>query len=260
MEREDMRKLAVDFLEQWLRERPIAPSAPGNVSIHDEREGGRGKAWGALRQTVADHFYDLSLIQGLEILDGYPEALEKVRCALPTRKVVRSGDLAEVLAAEYVDQLTEYEIPFRKLRYKDDRDMAMRLDDLVAIDRKSGTAPRVLKGEAKSRAKLAPGIVAEACKALARHRGRPSPQTLAFIARMLDEKNDDALAQVFYRLQKEAPAERHIEHLVFTLSGNDSSTALAAHAGAGASGIRRRMVGVVVEDHQDFIKQVFESI
>jgi hypothetical protein len=255
-----MRKLESDFLRTWLAERRHSPDIPKNISVYDERADTRTMVWNTLCLTVADHFYDLSHIQIIKNLGEYPKAFEKVRRALPRAERIRSGDLAEILASEYVSQLTDYFVPIRKLRYKDDRDLAMRGDDVIAIGNLTRSPPKILKGEAKSRQALTPSVVKEACETLMHHQGRPNPSTLAFIARRLDDKNEDTLASIFHRLQEETPSNRNIKHLIFTLSANDPLRALTEDLSSVPSEIDRQLVGVIVADHQDFIREVFESI
>ena len=255
-----MRKLESDFLRMWLTEHRHLPNTPPNVSVYYERANTREAVWNALCLAVADHFYDLSLIQKIEKLGEYPKAFARIRQLLPRTERIRSGDLAEIFASEYVDQFTDYTVPVRKLRYKDDREMAMRGDDVIAIRSLAQPPPQVLKGEAKSRQALTPAVVQEACDALDRHQGRPNPSTIAFIALRLDEKNEDTLAAIFHRMQEETPSSRNIKHLVFTLSANDPLHALSGQSAIGPSEIARQMVGVMVTDHQDFIRQIYESI
>jgi hypothetical protein len=62
------------------------------------------------------------------ILDrlGKPAAAELVREKRLTTKSIRSGDIVEILATEYIDEKTDYEAPIEWLRRKDHRNMALR--------------------------------------------------------------------------------------------------------------------------------------
>jgi hypothetical protein len=69
-----------------------------------------------------------------------------------------------------------------------------------------------------------------------------------------------AEAEVIENLQQREVKEQDITHLLFTFSGNDPADALSQHAKSPKKTIERRLVGIVVADHQAFIKSVFESI
>lgn len=77
---------------------------------------------------------------------------------------------------------------------------------------------------------------------------------------MLRGMNRDDEADVFEELQAQTPRPGEIEHLVFTLSGNDPCKQLKAHLADASAPCRRHLVGCVIEDHQDFINGVFDRI
>jgi hypothetical protein len=172
---------------------------------------------------------------------------------------VRSGDFGEILASEYIDQCTEYQVPIKRLRWKDDRNTTMRGNDVIAIQ-KHLKRWRLLKAESKSRAALSEGVVGEAVEGLDKHAGRPNPSSLAFISSRLREENRDTEAAVFEELQSRTPRPDEIEHLVFTLSGNNPTRHLKRHVGDTNAKIRRHLVGCVIADHQQFINTTFERI
>ena len=97
----------------------------------------------------------------IEKIGGYKKAAHVVKNRLPTGKAIRSGDLGEILATEYVDQETNSRVPIKRLRYKDDQQMAMRGDDVIAVRPGPKRMTQVLKVEAKSRGadgRGAPGV------------------------------------------------------------------------------------------------------
>jgi hypothetical protein len=244
----------MSFLDLWIEPKNTqAKKALSNVSVLVEKTGGRGAAAAALQEAVKDHFVGLDIIARM---GGFPQALATLRGSLPSGKATRSGDMGELLATEYVAQKTAFSIPVKRLRYKDDRAVAMRGDDLIAI-RVDPKAPEILKVEAKSRARLQPQIVSEAVDQLGKNGGRPNPSSLAFISKRLRERGDDSTAEFIEKVQEGKVAGLRLEHLVFTLSGNDCEDHLSAHAMGGP--IPRRMVGMIVTDHQAFIKEVFDT-
>jgi hypothetical protein len=221
-----------------------------------ERDGTRALIDAALQETVKDHLAGLSIIHRIS---GYKKSLEYIRNKMPRPVRVRSGDCGEILATEYIDQCTEYRVPIKRLRWKDDRDTTMRGDDVIAL-RKAKTRWHVLKAESKSRATLTPSVVKEAIDGLSRNAGRPNPSSLAFISARLRELDRDEEADVFDGLQAQAPKAGEIEHLVFTLSGNNPTTQLKGYLADTSTPCRRHLIGCVIDDHQDFINDLFDRI
>ena len=64
---------------------------------------------------------------------GRPKSAAFIEGKLPTTKAIRSGDLGEILATEYIASHTPYAVPVKRLRWKDHRNMAMRGDDVIGI-------------------------------------------------------------------------------------------------------------------------------
>ena len=135
----------------------------------------------------------------------------------------------------------------------------MRGDDVIGI-RRNGTRWQLLKAESKSRAALSEAVIGEAVDGLQKNGGRPNPSSLAFISSRLRETDRDAEAAVFEGLQSRPPRPGDVEHLVFSLSGNDPMRHLKQHRADGSAAIRRHLVGCVIADHQDFIRTVFDGI
>jgi hypothetical protein len=52
---------------------------------------------------------------------GYNAAATILRERLPRSKTVRSGDLGEILASEFVEERLGFNVPIRRMRYKDGR-------------------------------------------------------------------------------------------------------------------------------------------
>jgi len=98
---------------------------------------------------------------------GKSKAAAYVREKLPKGNKPRSGDLGEILATQYIDECTEYDVPIRRLRWKDHREMAMRGDDVIGIGSAEVDLPiRFIKSETKSRLALSTAVVLEARLAL----------------------------------------------------------------------------------------------
>ena len=242
-------------IRSWMDESRPDPAAKELVLLQ-ERAGARAMVEAAFQETVKDHLAGLSIIHRIS---GYEKSLEYIRNKMPRPIKVRSGDCGEILATEYIEQCTGYSVPIKRLRWKDDRDTTMRGDDVIAL-RMAKTRWHVLKAESKSRASLSTSVVEEAVDGLGRHAGRPNPSSLAFISARLRELGRDAEAEVFDELQSKTPRLGEIEHLVFTLSGNDPTSQLQSHVARASSACRRHLIGCVIQDHQGFINQVFDQI
>lgn len=244
-----------DFLKQWLSRSCPDAGTPGLVVLR-ELPKARAKVKTVIEQAVKDHLAGLDIIARI---GTYRKALTYIRNKLPSNKRVRSGDFGEILATEYIDQFTDYKVPIRKLRWKDDREMAMRGNDVIAV-RSHNKRWILLKAESKSRASLSEAVLLEAQTGLHKHSGRPNPSSLAFISSRLREQGRDDEAEIFETLQSRTLTSNDIEHMIFTVSGNDPISYLKTFVVDDELGFSRHLVGCVIPDHAAFITQVFASI
>src|SRR5688572_22907956 len=71
---------------------------------------------------------------------GKPAAAALIEGKLPTSKQIRSGDLGEIYATEWIDAHSGgYLAPIKRLRWRDHRNMAMRGDDVIGIRQEAKT-------------------------------------------------------------------------------------------------------------------------
>lgn len=246
--------MAATFIKSWLQSE-TPKGAPSNLIVLTERPKQRSLVEAAIQGAVLDHLVGADIIAAI---GGFTKAANVVRNALPASKRARSGDFGEILATEYVDQATPYRVPIRRLRFKDDRAMAMRGDDVLGFQ--FGTTPlNVLKTEAKSRVSLSSSTAKEACDGLCRHQGRPNPSTLSFISRRLREMGQHDLAAAIENLQESEIPLTTVGHLIFTLSSNNPITALTSVSRSPIQGIVRQLAGCVIPDHAAFIQEIFDS-
>lgn len=234
----------------WTK--PTKPAPAKNVAVHTEDHPTRAKHMDLICDKVLEHLIHESTLDRFE---HYPHSGMTIRNRLPESRKIRSGDLGEILGMVYVEESSSFRIPLKRLRHKDDRNTSMRGDDIVAVDTMS--PPTVLKAEVKSAKMLAEGTVKKAAEALDRHKGRPNPATLAFIAQHLRAEGRHAEADIFEDLQAGKLPKKRVRHLIFTFSGNDPAKHLVAHCADGEC--CRELAGLRVTDHQDFIKAVFEA-
>ena len=193
---------------------------------------------------------------------GKPASAALIQSKLPTSKAIRSGDLGEIFATEWIDSYSDYRAPIKRLRWKDHRNMAMRGDDVIGILQDPQTQRLFfLKTEAKSRAKLTAQVLAEARAGLDKDGGLPSAHSLAFISARLLELNNLPLADAIDdALLKHGIPVQNVRHLLFTFSGNAPDALLTASLQAYPGSINQWGVGLCVEDHATFIGAVYDRV
>jgi hypothetical protein len=230
---------------------------------YSEKAGGRAKVLTQLGETVRGHYDQADRIADDVARLGYEGAAEILRALLPQSKRARSGDLGEILASELVEEAIGFRVPVRRMRFKDGREVAMRGDDFIGVNVDDEDKLRLLKGESKSRAKLGNTTIAEAREALNRYGGRCTPDSLLFIANRLLESVDSDDQELGRAIRDEvglkALRPHRIEHMLFTVSGNDADAKLEEDLENAGDERNQHVVGLRIEDHQDFIAEVYEE-
>lgn len=193
---------------------------------------------------------------------GKPAAAQFIEGKLPTSKSIRSGDLGEILATEWIVSQGGYQVPIKRLRWKDHRNMAMRGDDVIGIYQDPQTSSLFfLKTEAKSRMVLGATVVAEARAGLDKDGGLPSAHALSFIADRLAELGNDALADAILDAQlKYGIQAPNVRHLTFTFSGNNPEAHLTSSLQAYPGHIEQWSVGLRIEGHAAFVAAVYDLV
>jgi hypothetical protein len=245
---------SAQYIAQWTRVTQPLSNAP-NVWLVEEQSETRSSIFPSLCDSVKVHLIGSETLQKL----NYNLSAAAIQGRIPIGKRIRSGDLAEIIATDYVDDTGPFSVPLKRLRYKDDREMSMRGDDMIGLDLNQ-TPTRVLKVEVKSRANLSDSAVADACASLDKNEGRPKPASLAFTSMRLRDEGKDALAEVVERLQEDDIESSRLTHMVFTFSANDPTRVLEPHALGSGAVADRRFVGMTVPDHQSLIEKVFEAL
>ena len=236
------------YSDEWLSElnQPHA-----GVLVLQENVAVRADVLPRVCASVLDHLIGDDILTRL----GYAKSAA-VRNRLPTSTQIRSGDIGEIIATDYVQAKTSFVVPLKRLRYKDDRNTSMRGDDLIALDTR-GPAVHVLKAEVKSRAALATATVKAACQALEGNRGRPKASSLAFISMRLRERGRDDLAATIEALQEGDLRIEQVHHLVFIVCGNAPLPHLEACLREPVSAAERRFIGLQIDNHPAFIEAIF---
>ena len=210
---------------------------------------------------VVDNYDDVTRLQHWAQYLGLPNAAAVLDDTFPTELRAQSGHVGEICLTESVPELFEtFTVPLKRLRWLDGRNMSLRGEDFIGVEADAEPV-RFLKAEAKSRAGLAAGVVAEAREALQRHNGRPSAHAMLFVARRLDEIGQDALSLIFLEYERRtAMTDAQLVHVLFTFSGNNSADLLRADLQACVSPIEQHAVGLVVPDHPDFIQGIYARL
>ena len=228
-----------------------------------EKAGGRAAIKGRLCQMARSHYDSLENIADTVFRLGYGGAAAILHNRLPQTAKARSGELGEIIATELTEEKMGFNVPVRRLRYKDGREAALRGDDFIGVGFDSNEKIWLLKGESKSRATLAKTTINEARAVLNRDGGRPTPISLLFIADRLIERGGEAkeLGKTLQdEVAKNALPPSRIDHALFTLSGNAPPQHLKDDLNAADTGRRHKAINLRVTDHPAFIKEIYEGI
>lgn len=216
------------------------------------------KAIEQLTAVVPSHF--ASQYENILVRLGKPKAAAYLTEKLPTFKNIKSGDLGEIIATEYINNHTDFETPIKRLRWKDHRNQSMRGDDAIAVffPENNGADIVFLKLEAKSAQAMSQGTVNRAREALDGYEGRPSPHSLTFVADRLYEMNEAEKAdQIIIFQTKVDIKDDQVEHMLFTYSANNPKAYLEVDQSSCASNFYQNTVGVHTKSHSSIIETVF---
>jgi hypothetical protein len=140
--------------------------------------------------------------------------------------------------------------------------MAMRGDDLIAFQSPTKSVPlQILKCETKSRHSLSTSVLGEAREALDDHRGRPAPHALSYVADRIRECGNVPLANIIDDAQfRDGIKREQITHLLFVFCGSNPSNLMKTNLEKYKGRIDQLYVGLRVEGHQEFIKDVYRKV
>ena len=211
---------------------------------------------------VPDHYASPEHLARIFDNLGKAGVADFLRTKLPNKVSLRSGDLGEILATEYIDECTAFVAPVKRLRWKDHREMAMRGDDVIGLCApEQGSPIRFLKTEAKSAATLQTRTVTKARKALDHDGGLPSEHSLSFMSQRLLEMDQPALADAIDLAQlRDGISAVQVQHMVFTFSGNAPDGFLRTDLEDYAGPIVQNAVGLRIVEHQEFIANVYDDV
>lgn len=251
--------ISVDFIDRWLSISTtqvgdhILISCTENLASSDE-------IIEELKDVMRSHYVAPEVAAKRLAELGAPKAAEILKEHLPITKTARSGDLGEILATELTERKLGFNVPVRRLRWRDGRNRALQGDDILAVTRDHEGHLKFLKGESKSRARLTKTVVGEAAAALDRDFGRPSRYSAVFIADHLREAGEDELANGIENALLDSFRNNYVDHLLFTVSGNDPNKYLSDHLSSCTSKAHRHAVGVQINNHGKFIERLFSEL
>ncbi len=217
---------------------------------------------GATAAIVPSHYASEEHVARVLRLLGKPGAAALIEEKLPTTKAIRSGDLGEIFATEWIATHTGYQVPVKRLRWKDHRNMAMRGEDVIGIALDPSTSQiSFLKTEAKSRANLTAGVITEARAGLDKENGLPSAHALSFISARLVELGNLPLADAIDNATLNVGIQPgSVRHLLFTFSGNTPDGLLSAALQTYSGAYAQWSVGLRVDGHTAFVGAVFDKV
>jgi len=230
-----------------------------NLHLLVEQPGVRPTIGEELNQVVRGHYIDPSLTQQRLAELGAPKTAKLFKERLPKNKKARSGELGEILSTEIAENYLGYRVPIRRLRWKDSREMALRGDDIVGISQKARKPLAFLKGESKSRKGISDSVIASAAEALDRNHGRPTRLSILFVAERLRERDEIALAGQMEKALLDSFRSNPVEHMLCAISGNDPTKYLQDHLDGCKKRRIRHAVGLRIDGHQDFIKEIYSN-
>lgn len=213
-------------------------------------------------RTRSHYSRDEEIAAFLEVLD-YDEAADIVRQNYPEGAIGRSGDLGEILCAEVIEEWCEFDVPIRKLRYKDHREQAMRGEDVIGVRHDDGGRLCLLKAEAKSAQALSAATVEAARQGLEKNSGRPTAHSMIFVARRLLEQGqpqEELGREILQEASRNAVPGTRIAHCLFAVTGNAAGEMLDDDFANASGGRDQYTIHLRIPDHAEFVGQVFEKV
>jgi len=216
----------------------------------------------ASAKTIPGHYAAEERLARALIRLKKPQAAKFLTDLLPTSPQIRSGDLGEIYATEWINAHSGYQAPINRLRWKDHRNMAMRGDDVIGLYLDPASQRlRFLKTEAKSRAQLKTQTLTEAREGLDKDGGFPSAHALTFIATRLSEMGNLDLADAIddAQLVHGIPSAT-VQHLTFIFSGTPPTSLLTKALQGYGGGFSQIGLALHVDDHKAFVGAVYNQV
>lgn len=239
-----------------------AATSPHKLSTLKGALSKRAHAIKVVAEAVPGYYADPKRVAGLLRRLGRNEVAKYIDEKLPTSVQIRSGDLGEILCNAYVLEGTAFKLGIKRLRWKDHRNMSMRGEDVLAFHFSGPNRTlNVLKAEVKSRAAMTSKVIEEARASLDLNKGLPSAHAISFVADKLSGKANAELRDALDDAQlKKGLKTSQVTHMIFTFSGSNPTKMLTTNLTSYSGKIQQNYVALQVDDHQLFVKSIFQAI
>ncbi|GAA0546378.1 hypothetical protein GCM10010172_30060 [Paractinoplanes ferrugineus] len=193
---------------------------------------------------------------------GKAAVADFLRNKLPTSASARSGDVGEILATAYLHEEQGCVVGPSRLIDRDHQEWAMRGDDALGAKFGPDGKLRIVKAEAKSRARLYGDTVAEARDGLSRNDELPSPQSLAqFAERLLSTPDSEDVGDAVLALQLgEGVRPEDVDHLMFLFTGNNPGKHVTADLESYQGSVSQLTITLRVQGHRQFVQGAYEKV
>jgi hypothetical protein len=121
-----------ELFQSWCTEEQRSARRK-TLRLLQELPGTQQTAIELLRSIVPTHYYDPARIKAWLRKWGKEKCISTLQGNLPASKKGRSGDIGEILATEFVNRELDFKVPIFRLRWRDDRETALRGDDILAV-------------------------------------------------------------------------------------------------------------------------------
>lgn len=245
----------------WCTEITVACASPHTHRMLTADSQKVGDAVEIIAGIIPDHYAESDRLSDIFSRLGRPGVAKYIDTKMPLSLQTRSGDLGEVLSTTYVHERSPFKRGIKRLRWKDHRNLAMRGDDVLGFKIDAGTGRlTVLKAESKSAVKLSKTTVDQARTGLSNFGELPSPHALVFVSDLLTDPNDLDLKNALDDLLVKPLTPADVTHLLFVLTGNDSTKLLQNNLSSYTGACTQIYVGVRIHQHQEFIDAVFSVV
>ena len=212
---------------------------------------------------IPGHYLSPNFLEDIFRVLGKDGVANKLASILPTDSKIKSGDLGEILATEWINtEVDEYNVPIKKLRWKDSLNMAMRGEDAIGISINEKTQNiSFIKVEAKSRRQADISTIREARVGLDKDAGLPTAHAITFISFRLYEQDPNSLeSALFLKLVYSNIRPESVSHLLFVFSGNSLEKQFADSLPEYAGTFKQAYVNLSVNNHPGFIQDVYDLV
>jgi hypothetical protein len=249
-----------NFDSHWLGAvNPTSTSKWACLKPLVERDGIRDQIRQPLADAVLEHHIHRARVADRLTRLGYARTADWIRQQLPTDDRTRKGNFGEVVWSEHLCQRYGYRMPVFKLRYRDNPELPMRGEDIVAFKMTSSQIDAVVIGEAKTVHKFAAQTVLTAHERLMTAYN-PSPMTLSMLAEILYGMEKTALAeQVESVSDRLAEGSFPREYWIFLINEVQPPAPFACLDALPAVVSPLHCVSLPLADFNAFINSVFDS-